>query len=192
MTDEELETKLNRFGIAFFDNNSNFIGYPKIYEELILLVRANNRNKQVSKELLDILHEVDDRNMITNTSGYPKAEYMLHKVNNKSVMDILVSKAQKSMGQNIMNDAYASLLASCMTPNYMLGDKKVRNITKDIKRVIHNDPATIVYWNDNSKTVVKAQNGEPYDKEKGLAMCIIKKLCDNKGNFNEVFKKWCK
>ena len=32
MTDIELENKLNRFGIVFFDNNSNFIGYPKIYE----------------------------------------------------------------------------------------------------------------------------------------------------------------
>jgi len=95
------------------------------------------------------------------------------------------------MEQKTRDDAYTALLLSCMIPNYMLGDKKMRNITKDIKRVIHSDPATIVYWNDNSKTVVKAQNGEPYDKEKGLSMCIIKKLCDNKGNFNEVFKKWC-
>lgn len=191
MTDEELENKLSRFGIAFFDNNSNFIGYPKIYEKLILLVRANNSNKQVSKELLDILHEVDDRNMITNTSGYPKAEYTYHKIMAKDPMDILVNEAQKSMEQSVMNEAYVALLASCMFPNYMLGDKRMRNITKDIKRVINNDPATIVYWNDNSKTVVKVQNGEPYDKEKGLAMCIIKKSCDNKGNFNEVFKKWC-
>ena len=90
-----------------------------------------------------------------------------------------------------MNDAYKALLASSLSLNYMLGDKKVRNITKYIKKVIHSDPATIVYWNDGTKTVVKTQNGEPYDKEKGLAMCIIKKLCDNKGNFNEVFKKWC-
>ena len=125
-------------------------------------------------------------------SKNPYADYSYHQIMAKEPMDILVSEAQKSMKQNIMNDAYSALLASCMIPNYMLGDKKVRNITKDIKRVIHSDPATIVYWNDNSKTVVKAQNGEPYDKEKGLAMCTIKKLCDNKGNFNEIFKKWCK
>lgn len=125
-----------------------------------------------------------------NTNPY--ADYSYHQIMAKDPMDILVSEAQKSMKQSVMNDAYAALLSSCMILNYMLGEKRMRNITKDIKRVIHNEPATIVFWNDGTKTVVKAQNGEPYDKEKGLAMCIIKKLCDNKGNFNEVFKKWCK
>lgn len=63
-----------------------------------------------------------------------------------------------------------------------------RSIT--IKQVIFNPPATIVIWNDNTKTVVKCQNNEPYDEEKGLALCIAKKHLGNKGNYNEVFKKW--
>jgi hypothetical protein len=125
-----------------------------------------------------------------NTNLY--VDYSYHQIMAKDPMDILVSEAQKSMKQSVMNDAYAALLSSWMIPEYLLGDKRMRNITKDIKRVIHNEPATIVFWNDGTKTVVKAQNGEPYDKEKGLAMCIIKKLCDNKGNFNNIFKKWCK
>lgn len=58
-----------------------------------------------------------------------------------------------------------------------------------IKKVIFNDPATIVYWFDGTKTVVKAEN-EDYDPEKGLAMCICKKVLGNKGNYYEVFKKW--
>ena len=40
-----------------------------------------------------------------------------------------------------------------------------------IKKVIFNDPATIVLWSDGTKTVVKAE-GEPFDPEKGLAMAI--------------------
>ena len=59
-----------------------------------------------------------------------------------------------------------------------------------IKRVIHHDPATIVYWLDGTKTVVKAQDGDTYDPEKGLAMAICKKALGNKGNYNDVFKKW--
>lgn len=35
-----------------------------------------------------------------------------------------------------------------------------------IERVIFNAPATIVFWLDGSKTVVKAQNGEPFDIRK--------------------------
>lgn len=57
--------------------------------------------------------------------------------------------------------------------------------------VIFSEPATIVFWSDGSKTVVKTQNGEPFDKEKGLAMAFIKKLTGNTGRYNELFKEWC-
>lgn len=60
-----------------------------------------------------------------------------------------------------------------------------------ISRVIFNDPATIVFWDDGTKTVVKCQEGDTYSKETGLALCIAKKTLGNKGNFNNVFKKWC-
>lgn len=60
---------------------------------------------------------------------------------------------------------------------------------KFIKKVKFNPPATIVFWTDNTKTVVKCK-GEDYDPEKGLAMCICKKVLGDKGNYYEVFKKW--
>lgn len=58
----------------------------------------------------------------------------------------------------------------------------------EITKVIFNNPATIVIWDDGSKTVVKAEN-EPFDPEKGLAMAIAKKALGNKGNYYETFKK---
>lgn len=60
----------------------------------------------------------------------------------------------------------------------------------DIEKVIYNEPATIVMWSDGTKTVVKCQDGDYYDPEKGLAMCIAKKALGNKGNYNNVFKKF--
>ena len=68
--------------------------------------------------------------------------------------------------------------------NYMPTD-----IRRLIKKVKFNPPATIVFWTDNTKTVVKCK-GEDYDPEKGLAMCICKKVLGDKGNYYEVFKKW--
>lgn len=60
-----------------------------------------------------------------------------------------------------------------------------------IKNVIFNDPATIVFWNDGTKTVVKTQNREVFDPEKGLAMAICKKMIgDNKRGYYKTFKKW--
>lgn len=58
-----------------------------------------------------------------------------------------------------------------------------------IKKVIFNDPATVVFWTDGTKTVVKAQN-EDFDPEKGLAMAIAKKALGNQGNYCNEIKKW--
>lgn len=58
-----------------------------------------------------------------------------------------------------------------------------------IKNVIFNDPATIVFWKDGTKTVVQAYNDE-FDPEKGLAMAIAKKALGNKGNYYNTIKKW--
>ncbi len=62
----------------------------------------------------------------------------------------------------------------------------------DIEDVIFHDPATIVFWSDGTKTVVKCQPGDTFDPEKGLAMAIVKKLMGNTGSYCNVFKRWIK
>lgn len=55
--------------------------------------------------------------------------------------------------------------------------------------VIFNDPATIVFWSDNTKTVVKCQPGDIYSPEAGLAMCYMKKALGNSSRaFNNALK----
>ena len=68
-------------------------------------------------------------------------------------------------------------------------NRGIVNNNPSIKNVIFNDPATIVFWSDDTKTIVKAEN-EPFDPEKGLAMAIAKKSLGNKGNYYDEFKKW--
>ena len=63
------------------------------------------------------------------------------------------------------------------------------NYIPEIKNVIFNPPATIVFWQDGTKTVVKATN-ELYDPEKGLAMAIAKRALGNQGNYYNIIKKW--
>ena len=69
--------------------------------------------------------------------------------------------------------------------------KQSTNRRVKIKDVIFSDPATVVFWSDGTKTVVKTRGGERYDKEKGLAMAIVKKITGNTGNYYEIFKEWC-
>lgn len=63
----------------------------------------------------------------------------------------------------------------------------------EIKKVIFNKPATIVFWSDGTKTIVKCGENDIYDPEKGLAMAVAKKfLGTNKShsNYMNEFKKW--
>lgn len=59
-----------------------------------------------------------------------------------------------------------------------------------IDRVYFNDPVTVVLWKDGTKTIVRCQEGDTYSAETGLALCFAKKALGNKGNFNDVFKKY--
>lgn len=63
------------------------------------------------------------------------------------------------------------------------------DIASSIKDVIYNDPATIIFWKDKTKSVVKC-DGEKYDPEKGFAMAVCKKVFGNEGNYYNTFKKW--
>lgn len=70
----------------------------------------------------------------------------------------------------------------------------VKNPKDLIKKVIFSGDRTIVLWVDGSKTVVKCGRAERFDKEKGLAMAIVKKFFGTnltKSNFNDIFKEWC-
>lgn len=53
----------------------------------------------------------------------------------------------------------------------------------EVREIRYNGPATIVFWEDNTKTVVKVQPGEMhYDHDKAFAMAVCKKLFGNKFN----------
>lgn len=56
----------------------------------------------------------------------------------------------------------------------------IRNL---IQRVVFSGPVTIVYWTDGTMTKVRRTDGEADDKEKAIAMALMKKLNGNKTNY---------
>ena len=85
-------------------------------------------------------------------------------------------------GNNYIDSDFVPLPSFSLTGTIVIGNY-------DIKNVIFNPPATIVFWADGTKTVVKA-HGEEFDPEKGLAMAISKKVLGT-GYYPEI-KKWTK
>lgn len=72
-------------------------------------------------------------------------------------------------------------------------DKKNREanarIDSLIKNVKFNGPATIIFWADGTKTAVTCQEGDTYDREKGLLAAIVKHSYGKR--FNRLLEKWC-
>lgn len=89
---------------------------------------------------------------------------------------------------DIRNDAEVpiNIYRNILNSTYGIGSLRI----PEIKNVIFNDPATIVFWKDGTKTVVKCQDGDEFDPEKGLAMAIAKKAYGNKGSYCNKLKKW--
>lgn len=62
-----------------------------------------------------------------------------------------------------------------------------RLLDKAVK-VIYNPPATIAFWADGSKTVVKCDKDDVYDPKYGLALCYMKKALGSSRAFNDALR----
>lgn len=98
----------------------------------------------------------------------------------------MFEKEEEPMPTNTPNDFIFKLIKN---GGLIIHTRRQINMQR-IKKVIFNDPATIVFWSDGTKTVVKCGNNDAFDPEKGLAMAISKKFFDNMGYYYDVFKKW--
>lgn len=58
-----------------------------------------------------------------------------------------------------------------------------------ISKVIYSNPATIVLFDDGTKTVSKCANGDIYSREVGLAICLLKKII-GPTNVHRIFEDW--
>lgn len=59
-----------------------------------------------------------------------------------------------------------------------------------IKDVIFNPPATIVFWNDGTKTVAKAHPDDKYSLSWGLMFCMAKKLLGSGHQVKKMLDKY--
>ena len=198
--------KLYDFHVSMDDNHLiRYFVYPTGVEEMT--------KGRLQKEFLDkICHDFTkefggNRGIRTahcpfmnSCKFYPKGEcggcnYYTPYIHSDPVVNKKVEEFKKYVKYDM--DSYAQLVSSLnekggIAMHYCDYSKfSISPSGSAIKDVIFNDPATIVYWTDGTKTVVKAGN-EEFDPEKGLAMAIAKKALGNKGNYFETIKKWVK
>lgn len=124
----------------------------------------------------------DEYTMMTGYINGPEVE-MTIKMTPETTDDLLKFNT-------LLNGRFPSNVMEML--DYVVSDKKhpSNNSALSIKNVYFNDPVTVVLWDDGTKTIVRCQKGDTYSKETGLSLCIAKKALGNKGNYNDIFKKW--
>ena len=121
---------------------------------------------------------------VTDMDSYLEWEYHL-KSRGKELTTFDALREEITMACSLTND-----LGKDGNSRKLRVDNDSKTNAIQIQNVIFNDPATIVLWNDGTKTVVKRGKNDTYDPEKGLAMAISKKALGNHGNYYDIFKKW--
>lgn len=66
---------------------------------------------------------------------------------------------------------------------------KTKTIKDHIDRIIHCGPATIIFWDDGTKTVAKCDPRDAENKSIGVLVCVMKYLCRKAGvKYSDVTK----
>lgn len=132
-----------------------------------------------------------------------RVTYMPARQNGKSLKAMHETLSLAGIEDNIQKRLYDMVLkgeagfedlypSTMFAPGWPKKNPNINSSTPVIENVIFNDPATIVFWNDDSKTVVRAHGGDKFDPEKGLAMAFAKKLFGNNHDYYIQFKRWLK
>lgn len=168
-------------------------------KKLVSREEMEGRSMRIFKEMIDILeykfgniNRDDCYWLINKKSYYLIKDYILCEKGKEKIYGIDISFTDDWVNEPLIYEiglAYKNPILNHIYANNYLNFQPKINGFPEVKKVIFNDPATIVYWKDGTKTVVKCQNGDNFDSEKGFAMAFLKKYWGNKGNFNDNLRK---
>lgn len=180
----------NDFLYQLKDKKEEEIIFKKVNDNHTIFIYCNNITDFYSNQLYEYFSFLDLESVrISKVSGEIYITWIGETIFKFTVIITQIPCYIPARGKGSESLLYTLAAIDILTKETEEIKEPVSNKIKDVK---FNDPATIVFWEDGTKTVVKVQDGEKFDKEKGLAMAIIKKSQDNSSKYYEIFKKYIK
>lgn len=71
-------------------------------------------------------------------------------------------------------------------------EKEKKTMDFRVKKIMHNGPATIVFWKDNTKTVVRLKEGDRYDPYAAFTAAVAKRLYGKTMKISEIVDRYSK
>lgn len=72
------------------------------------------------------------------------------------------------------------------------GDKTMKPTDLRVKNIIYNGPCTIVFWMDNTKTIVRLKEGDTYDPHAAFCIAVAKKVYGNNSKISRIVDHFSK
>lgn len=145
-------------------------------------------NKRVIGNITDVVGTVDGATMITLDTGHT-FQFKSYEIYWDSAHNAYIKKNGR-YHQDALDNARYTAQAQAMYNRTYEKEARAAMSTASIKNVIFAPPATIIYWSDGSKTVVKCSEKDVFDPEKGLAMAIAKRCGGNNGSYYKEIQSW--
>lgn len=145
-------------------------------------------NNHVIGNMIDVVTSSEGEMWITLDTGH-KFQFQSSDIRWDGTRNAYIKKYGVYHQDMIDNARYAAQ-AKVMYSRAHQKEARAGMNTAGIKDVIFAPPATVVYWTDGTKTVVKCSENDIFDPEKGLAMAIAKRAAGNKGNYYKEIRKW--
>ena len=142
----------------------------KYYRELVMILRPH---VGWSFNISEYNHHLDNFYIIfKRRRSRGGVETHIYSVSGEGVM-LIDDNLSRKIADYLYNDTICVLYKASRD---LLATNQAPVLSKP---PIFNPPATICYWTDGTKTVVKCQEGDPYSPEAGLALCYMKKVLGN-------------
>ena len=142
-------------------------------------------NKRVIGNITDVVRTADGETMITLDTGHT-FQFKSNGIYWDKGHNCFISKPYH---RDALDNARYIAQARAMLNTAHAKEAAAMNAAV-IKDAIFAPPATIVYWSDGTKTVVKCSEKDIFDPEKGLAMAIAKRCGGNKGSYYKEIRNW--
>ena len=91
---------------------------------------------------------------------------------------------------NLFNLEPLTNIESLTSYDFTLTYKPQKTNYPEVDRIIFHNPATIVFWKDGTKTVVKCMKDEPYSEYYGFLCALGKKIYGTNAKLTRMIKQF--
>lgn len=159
-----------------------YLGY-QTYKEMVCNMYGIQRYKEDGSTYNQPRFEIGD--MVVKTCGMGEGlEWKVNAILCHNHTSFCYDLTRPESGVTITNISESYLVPAKKEEK----EKPVMDKRYKVKEILYHGPATIVYWADGEKTVVKCMEGDTFDPMAGFCAALAKRVYGSSGAVKQIIK----